>query len=72
MGRRRKRRRRRRRKRRKRRRRKRRRGGGRKEVREHLEDLRFNKELDIMMGLLPTHVAHITHVVRLFTVQTGF
>ena len=32
----------------------------RKEVKEHLEDLPFNREFDIIMGLPPTHVVHIT------------
>jgi len=70
VGRRRRKRRRRKRRRRKRRRRKMRRR--RKDVREHLKDLRFNKEFDIIMGLPPTDVVHITYVVRLLTVQTGF
>jgi len=46
--------------------------GGRKEVRENLEDFRFNRELDIIMGLPPIHVVHITYVVRLLAVLTGF
>jgi hypothetical protein len=44
----------------------------RREVREHLEDLRFNRELVVIIGLSPSHVVHITYVVRLLTVQTGF
>lgn len=32
----------------------------RKEVREHLEDLCFNREFYIIMGLPPTRVVHIT------------
>jgi hypothetical protein len=54
------------------RRKRRRRRRRRKEVREHLEDLRFNRELGIILGLLPTHVVHITYVVRLLTAPTGF